>query len=277
MAFDPVPSPLTSFLTCANCFSSRLTSSTELPLPFAMRLRRLPLMTDGSLPLLRRHRVDDGDRPPQVLLAPVHVDALERAHPRDHREHLVEGAHLAELLHLVAVVLERELRAPQLAGEVLRLLPLDRHLGHGDQPEHVAHAQDARDHPRGVERLERVHLLARPGELDRPAGDRGRGERRPAPGVAVELREHDPGDADPAVELLGAAHRVLAGERVRHVEHLGRAPRSRAARRAPPSARRRRGGGPRCPRARCRGPPPGPRRAPSAGSPAEARGRGGAP
>ena len=31
-----------------------------------------------------------------------------------------------------------------------------------------------------------------------------------------------PGDADPAVELVGALHRVLAGERVGDVQHLGR-------------------------------------------------------
>ena len=58
-----------SFLACANCFSSRLTSSTELPLPFAMRLRRLPLMTDGSRRSCGVIESMMRDRPPQLPLA----------------------------------------------------------------------------------------------------------------------------------------------------------------------------------------------------------------
>src|ERR1043166_5096958 len=38
------PSCFSIFCICTNCFSSRLTSSTDVPLPFAIRLRRLPLM-----------------------------------------------------------------------------------------------------------------------------------------------------------------------------------------------------------------------------------------
>ena len=201
----------------------------------------------GIAPLLRRHRVDDRDRAAHLLLAAVDVDALQRpAHARDHRDHLLERAHLAHLLELVAEVLERELLAPELAHELLRLLPLDVLLGERDQAEHVAEPEDAADHARGVERLEGLDLLADAGELDGLAGHRRGRQRGAAARVAVELGQHDAGDADPLVELVRAAHRVLAGERVGDVEHLGRLRDRLAARRARPSARRRCAGARRC-------------------------------
>ena len=54
----------------------------------------------------------------------------------------------------------------------------------------------------------------------RPPGHRGRGERGPAAGVAVELGEHDPGHADAAVELLRAADGVLPGHGVGDIQDL---------------------------------------------------------
>ena len=72
----------------------------------------------------------------------------------------------------------------------------------------------------GVERLERLDGLAEPGELYRASGHGGRGERRTSPGITVEFRQDDPGDADLLVELVGAADGVLARESVRHVQHL---------------------------------------------------------
>ena len=43
--FGSIPATCFSiFCACRNCFSSRFTSSTDVPLPLAMRFRRLPLM-----------------------------------------------------------------------------------------------------------------------------------------------------------------------------------------------------------------------------------------
>ena len=38
------PIALSIFFICTNCFSRRLISSTDVPLPFAIRFRRLPLI-----------------------------------------------------------------------------------------------------------------------------------------------------------------------------------------------------------------------------------------
>src|SRR6185295_15818114 len=106
-------------------------------------------------------------------------------------------------------VLERELAPAHLTDELFRLLPVDEGLGLLDEAEDVAHPENAPDHAGGIEGLEGVDLLAETRELDRPARDRGRGERGSAPRVAVELAQHDAGDPDPTVELLGALDRVL--------------------------------------------------------------------
>ena len=82
-----------------------------------------------------------------------------------------ERAHLLQLLHLLEEVVERELALEQLLGGRLGLVLLEDLLGLLDQREHVAHAEDAAGHPVGVELLERVELLARGREGDRPADD----------------------------------------------------------------------------------------------------------
>ena len=73
-----------------------------------------------------------------------------------------------------------------------------------------------------MERLEVLEALAAADERDRHADDRHDRQRRAAARVAVELRQHDAGDADPPVELAGALDRVLAGHRIRDVEQIGR-------------------------------------------------------
>ena len=60
--------------------------------------------------------------------------------------------------------------ALELVGELRRLALVEVLLGPLDEGHHVAHAQDAAGQPVGVERLERVGLLARAQELDRQAG-----------------------------------------------------------------------------------------------------------
>ena len=65
-----------------------------------------------------------------------------------------------------------------------------------------------------MEILDRVHLLADAEELDRLAGDRTHRQRRAAAPVAVHAGEHDAGEADPLVEVLGEVDGVLAGQRI---------------------------------------------------------------
>ena len=90
----------------------------------------------------------------------------------------------------------------QLGRHRLGLLVVERLLGLLDQGEHVAHAEDARGHPLGVEDVEVVELLAVGREHHRLAGDRRDRQGRAAAGVAVELGEHDAVEADPLAERL---------------------------------------------------------------------------
>ena len=89
-----------------------------------------------------------------------------------------------------------------------------------DQGEHVAHAEDARGHPVGVEDVEVLELLAVGGEHDRLAGDLAHRQRGAAAGVAVELGEHDAGEADAVAERLGGVDGVLADHRVDDEQHF---------------------------------------------------------
>ena len=74
----------------------------------------------------------------------------------------------------------------------------------------------------GIERLERVDLLAGADELDRHAGHGADRERRAAAGIAIHLGQDQAGDAEPVVERLGDADRFLAGHGVGHEQDLGR-------------------------------------------------------
>ena len=95
-------------------------------------------------------------------------------------------------------------------------------LGLFDEREDVAHAEDAVGGAVGMERLERVELLAHAHELQRLAGDVADGERRAAARIAIHLGEDDAGDAQPLVELVGRFDGVLAGHGVGHEEDLDR-------------------------------------------------------
>ena len=135
--------------------------------------------------------------------------------PGQHAEHLLQRAHVLQGRHLREEVLEREvLVGGQLGRHLLGLVGVERLLGLLDQGEHVAHVEDARRHPVGVEELEVLQLLAGGGEHDRPAGDADHRQRGTTAGVAVELGQHDAGEADAVEERLRGGHRVLADHRV---------------------------------------------------------------
>jgi hypothetical protein len=100
------------------------------------------------------------------------------------------------------------------------LVGVERALGLLDQREHVAHAEDARGHPVGVEDVEVVELLAVAGEHHLAAGDLRHRERRAAAGVAVELGQHDAVEADAVEERLRgvtASWPIIASTTKRHL------------------------------------------------------------
>ena len=102
------------------------------------------------------------------------------------------------------------------------LVLLDSGLRLLDQRQHVAHAEDPRGHPVGMEVLELVELLADRDELDRLAGDGANGERGAAARVAVQLGQHDAVEGDPLEERLGDVDRLLARHRVEDEQDVRR-------------------------------------------------------
>ena len=133
----------------------------------------------------------------------------ERADLREHAHQLLDRAHLADLLQLIAKILEREFVLAELALHFARLFLVDVLLGSFDQAEHVAHAEDARDDAVGEERLERVVFFADADEFHGRAGDFADGKRRAAARVAIEFGEDHAGDAEALVKFAGGAHGVL--------------------------------------------------------------------
>ena len=115
---------------------------------------------------------------------------------------------------LLGEIVEVEDALAHLLGHLGRLRRVDVLGRLLDQADDVAHAEDAVGETRGMEILERVHLLADAEQFDRLAGDRAHRERRAAAPVAVHAGQHDAGQADPLVEVLGEIDRVLAGQRV---------------------------------------------------------------
>jgi hypothetical protein len=168
LAGRPMPiAPMRFIIFCIspNCLTRLLTSVTEVPLPSAMRLRRLPLMISGLRRSSGRHRADDRLDRLQLVVADLGALQLLR-HAGHHADEVAERAHLLQLLHLLEEVVEGELALQQ------RLAAASASFSKAcsallDEGEHVAHAEDAAGHAVGVEELELVELLAGRREGDR--------------------------------------------------------------------------------------------------------------
>ena len=218
------PTDFMTFCICLNCASSVFTSCTVRPAPLAIRSRRCPLIRSGLDRSFGRHR--EHDRLDVLELLVVDLGRLQhrRVHPRQHAEHVLERPHLLHLPHGAEEVLEVQ---PLLRGDLLRqplgFLLVDRALRLLHQREDVALLEDPPRQPVGMERLQRVELLAHADVLDRRVGDAVDGERRAAAGVAVHLGEDHAGDAEGVVEALGDPDRVLAGHAVGDEQDLVRA------------------------------------------------------
>ena len=91
-----------------------------------------------------------------------------------------------------------------------------------DQPQHVAHAEDARGHALGMEDFQAVELFGHADELDRRAGHLPHRKRRATARVAVELGQNDAGQRQHRAECLGRIDRILALHRVDDEQRLDR-------------------------------------------------------
>ena len=102
------PTIFSIFRISAYCLSSRLTSSTDVPLPRAMRLRRLPSITSacsrssGVIELM----IASTRRSCRLVGLGV-AERLQLAHARQQLHDVLERAHLADGPQLIAEVAER--------------------------------------------------------------------------------------------------------------------------------------------------------------------------
>ena len=126
-------------------------------------------------------------------------------------------------MQLVAEVFQVEaLALLDLLRQLLGLVAVEVLLGLFDQAEHVAHAEDARGHAVGMERIERFALLAHAEELDRLAGDRPYRERGTATRVAIDLGQDHAGQRQGVIEGLGGVGGVLPGHGIDHEQGFRR-------------------------------------------------------
>ncbi len=177
----------------------------------ALAARGLDDLRAGAL--VGRHGKDDGLG--ALELAVVEGTGgelfLDLAEARHQAEQALERPHFLDHAHLVEEVVEIEFALLHPLHRAHGVLLVDRLGDVLDHADNVAHAEDAVGHARGVELHELVEFLALAGVFDRLAGDLAHGQRRAAAGVAVELREHDAGDAHRVVEMGCDRNRLLAG------------------------------------------------------------------
>ena len=143
-------------------------------------------------------------------------------HARQHSREHAQPAHALHLLQLHAQVFEVELALGHFLGERFGLVGLDRLGSLLDEADDVAHAEDTAGHALGIERLDRIELLARTGKLDRLARDIAHRQRRTATRIAVHAGQHHAGQRHFAGKALRHIDRVLPGQAVDHQQHFGR-------------------------------------------------------
>ena len=174
----------------------------------------------GVFPLLNGHRADHRFDALELGFALLEHPVVDLVHPRDHFHQAAEGAHALDQAHLFDEIGEVEAGFLQLALHLLDIGDLNFLLGLLHEGEHITHAEDAAGHPLGVERLQRLHLLAGADEFDRRAAHLADREGGATPGVAVHLGEHGPGDAHLLMERAGEFSGLLADHRIHHQQHL---------------------------------------------------------
>src|SRR5712692_584694 len=127
----------------------------------------------GPRTLLRGHGIDDALDAAELLvvLKLRGVDLTDELR----RELVEQRRHAAHFLHLRDLLLEvlevEALAFLDFLGDALGLVEVDPGVRFFDQRDDVAHAENARRHALGMERLDARELLADASELDRLAGD----------------------------------------------------------------------------------------------------------
>ena len=177
-----------------------------------------------ALALLGRHRTDHRVEVDQRLVvgAAIGHRRLRLLEARQHARQRAKAAHAAHLVQLRAQVVHVELTLGHLLGQLVGFLGVDRLGRLFNQRHDVAHTQDALGDARGVERLDRVQLLARARKLDRTARDRAHRQRRAAARVAVHARQHHAGQRHLGGEAGRDIDRILAGQRIDDQQDFGR-------------------------------------------------------
>ena len=154
----------------------------------------------------------------------IDLCALERlcVNAGNHAGKIVYIAHTLERAHLIEVIGKREAVCLHSLGHFKSFFLVKALLGLFYKREHIAHAEDARGHTVGVERLDLIELFADADEFDGLAGACFYRKRRAAARIAVKLREHDAGDTERVVECVCRVHGILAGHCIDNEQYLAR-------------------------------------------------------
>ena len=170
--------------------------------------------------LLLGHRHDDGLVLVEDALIQVAAHLVERALAAGkHAQNALHTAHLLDGLHLVEHVVHGKALAQHALGS-LELLGIGCLLGFLDNADDVAHAQDALGHAIGIERLQRIGLLAHAHELDGLAGHLAHRKRAAATGIAVELGDDHAVKVGALGEGRDNVDDILAGHGIDDHQHL---------------------------------------------------------
>ncbi len=169
------------------------------------------------------HRIDD--RHDAINFVLVNLDVLELfqdANLGHHTQERFQRTQLTNLLELIAEVLEGEIVLDELSLHLHGLLLVDGFFGLLDEAEDVAHAEDPVGRAVGIERFQRVELLAHAHEFKGLTGDVADRNCAAAAGVAVHLGQDYAGDAEALVEFIGGFDGILSGHGVGHEQNLHR-------------------------------------------------------
>src|SRR5262249_52368190 len=164
------------------------------------------------------HGIDDGLDPHQFLL--VHLvgyllHSLKWSDAWQNLDDALQRTQPLNLPELIAEILQREtIAGERFLGKLLGLLLVNALFRALDERKNIAHAQDAPHDAVGMERLQGIRLFANADELNWLAGYVPDRKRRAAARVAIHLGQHNPCERQLFVELVGGAHRVLAGHGV---------------------------------------------------------------
>jgi hypothetical protein len=165
------------------------------------------------------HCADHGFHVAEFLFALAHVGLFHRLGATgQHADNILEGPKLFHLPQLKQEIVEGELALAHLLLESFGVFEVDRFSGAFDEADDVAHAEDARGHPFGMERFEIVEFLADANEFDRLSRDRFEAEGSPTACVTVEFREDGPGDVEGLIELGGDVDGFLTGGGIENEE-----------------------------------------------------------